>query len=90
MDVDSLVPEVGNLDGFIEQFPVYAGSPGGIDTLRKLILNLAVQGKLVHQNYEHDALTELKEIKSYRTELFNNTIAYYIVKKHRRKNKRLG
>jgi len=49
MDVDKLVPEAGDLAGFIEQFPVFASTPNGIGNLRRLILELAVKGSLVPQ-----------------------------------------
>jgi len=47
MDVEKLVPEAGNLAGFIEQFEVFARAPGGIKILRGLILDLAISGRLV-------------------------------------------
>ncbi len=46
MDVDKLVPEAGDLAGFIEQFGVFSSAPGGVDRLRELIFQLGVTGQL--------------------------------------------
>ena len=60
MGVDELVPMVGNLKVFIEQFPVFASSPGGVEKLRDLILELAVEGKLVENDIAGGVLENLK------------------------------
>ena len=66
MKMDDLVPEAGNLESFIKQFEVFARAPGGVDTLRKLILKLAVKGLLVtHGNQNSiDLLDESKNNRS--------------------------
>jgi len=46
MDVEKLVPETGNLNGFIEQFQVFSSAPGGIDNLRELLFSLAIKGHI--------------------------------------------
>ena len=45
-DTESLIPEAGNLDNFIKQFPIFAAAPDGLKKLRELILNLAFKGTL--------------------------------------------
>jgi len=70
---DDLSPEVGNLDNLIEQFPTFALAPNGIKQLRRLILSLAVRGKLVdHGSEEADIL--LKEIEANRPIDANKTL----------------
>ncbi|WP_233144710.1 hypothetical protein [Methyloprofundus sedimenti] len=48
--MDKLVPEAGNLAGFIDQFPVFASAPGGIEKIKEMVLQLAVMGKLVENS----------------------------------------
>ncbi len=50
MLAEQLVPEYGDLENFIEQFSVFAAAPNGIAKLRKLILSLAMNGKIVPQD----------------------------------------
>lgn len=46
---------------FLENFDTIAQAPNGIAKLRSLILDLAVQGKLVHQNSEDEPADQLFE-----------------------------
>ena len=46
---------------FTENFPTLVTSPGGIAKLRELILQLAVQGKLVDQNPNDEPADKLLE-----------------------------
>jgi type I restriction enzyme S subunit len=46
---------------FLENFDAIAEAPGGIPKLRSLILDLAVQGKLVPQNLEDESASKLLE-----------------------------
>ena len=50
----ALQPFLGNLDTFAEL-------PGGVGKLRGLILDLAVRGKLVEQDYDDEPASELLE-----------------------------
>jgi len=59
--MDKLVPEAGDLTGFIEQFGVFANAPDGVENLRKLILQLAISGKLVFQNTTDEPANKLFE-----------------------------
>ena len=68
MDVDKLVPEAGNLEGFFEQFSVFASAPGGVEYLRKLILQLAIRGRLVLQNTNDEPANELLDKILYQKE----------------------
>ncbi|MBD2058112.1 restriction endonuclease subunit S [Oculatella sp. FACHB-28] len=55
---------------FLENFDAIAEAPGGIQKLRSLILDLAVQGKLVHQNPEDEPAQKLlSKIATVRKEL---------------------
>jgi type I restriction enzyme, S subunit len=60
METDELVPESGNLTKFIEQFPIFASAPGGVEKLRDMVLKLAVAGKL-HVQTTNSSSTELLE-----------------------------
>jgi len=72
MDMDKLVPDAGNLTGFIEQFEVFAGAPGGVDKLREMILKLAVAGKLHDQDKTVNSVTLLESLRSQKTELIKS------------------
>lgn len=68
------------LETFFEKFELFAEAPNGVQKLRELILQLAVMGKLVSQNYddepasvlldkikfEKDLLIEERKIKKYK------------------------
>lgn len=60
-DIQKLVPQSGNLKNFIEQFPTFAQAPNGVVKLRELVLELAVLGKLVHQDSNEEAANVLLE-----------------------------
>lgn len=49
------------LDTFFEKFELFAEAPNAVPKLRELILQLAVQGKLVEQNKDDPPATELLE-----------------------------
>ncbi|MBU1172685.1 MAG: restriction endonuclease subunit S [Proteobacteria bacterium] len=50
---------------FLNEFGAVANAPGGVQRLREMILQLAVQGKLVEQNPEDEPASELlKKIES--------------------------
>jgi len=67
MDVDKLVPEAGSLTGFIEQFPVFANAPNGINELKGLIIKLAVIGS-IGTNNEDDSSADIA-LSEYRRKL---------------------
>ena len=53
-----------NAETFCEQFATFAEAPNGVAKLRELILQLAVQGKLVPQDpNDEPAINDLKEIE---------------------------
>ena len=54
-----------NTETFFQQFELLADAPNGIRKLRELILQLAVQGKLVPQNPDDEpAAVLLEKIKA--------------------------
>ena len=54
-----------NTETFFQQFELLADAPNGIQKLRELILQLAVQGKLVPQNSDDEpAAVLLEKIKA--------------------------
>lgn len=56
--------------GLVEHFDLVASAPGGVASLRELILKLAVQGKLVRQeSHEAPAATLIREIRRERDRL---------------------
>ncbi len=56
---------------FLEEFSTVANAPGGVQRLREMILQLAVQGKLVPQNPDDEPAGELlKKIAEKKDELF--------------------
>ncbi len=60
MGVEPLVPEAGNLSGFVKQFEVFARTPNGISKIKDLITYFAVSGKLVEQLKSSDAKIDFK------------------------------
>ncbi len=75
MDVDKLVPEVGDLAGFIEQFSVFASAPNGVNQLRNLIIQLGIKGQLVKQVSEDgSACSELESILVFKTDLIKQKL----------------
>ncbi len=48
-----------NAETFLEQFDTFAAAPNGVDQLRAMILQLAVQGKLVPQDPDDEPASEL-------------------------------
>ena len=48
-----------NTETFLDNFHTIANAPGGIARLREMILQLAVQGKLVEQNPNDEPASEL-------------------------------
>jgi type I restriction enzyme S subunit len=48
-------------EAFLSEFGAVANAPGGVQRLREMILQLAVQGKLVEQNAEDEPASELLE-----------------------------
>ena len=55
---------------FLNEFGAVANAPGGVQRLREMILQLAVQGKLVEQNPEDEPASELlKKISKEKAEL---------------------
>ncbi|MEZ4529195.1 MAG: hypothetical protein R2941_25055 [Desulfobacterales bacterium] len=77
-----------NPERFFENFAFFADAPNGVQKLRELILQLAVQGKLVPQNpkdepasvlldrikTEREQLIQAKEIKRDKPLISNNPI----------------
>ncbi len=63
MNVESLVPEAGNLTHFIEQFEVFASAPDGVNKLKSLIINMGVRGDLLKlepdSKFEHKNLSNI-------------------------------
>jgi len=57
--MEDLVPEAGNLESFIKQFPLFAGAPNGILKLRELILQLAITGRLTEKEANDGFAIEL-------------------------------
>ncbi|MGB3639426.1 MAG: restriction endonuclease subunit S [Rivularia sp. (in: cyanobacteria)] len=54
-----------NLETFFSNFELFADAPNGVQKLRELILQLAVQGKLVSQNHKDEpAAVLLEKIKA--------------------------
>ncbi|MGB3650302.1 MAG: restriction endonuclease subunit S [Rivularia sp. (in: cyanobacteria)] len=54
-----------NLETFFSNFELFADAPNGVQKLRELILQLAVQGKLVPQNHKDEpAAVLLEKIKA--------------------------
>ena len=59
-----------NTETFLENFHTIANAPGGIARLREMILQLAVQGKLVEQNPNDEPASELlKKIEAEKEKL---------------------
>lgn len=59
-----------NTETFLENFHTIANAPGGIARLREMILQLAVQGKLVEQNPDDEPASELlKKIEAEKEKL---------------------
>ena len=57
----------------LQQFDLLATAPGGVARLRELILTLAVQGKLVHQDpADEPASALLKRIRAEKDRLILN------------------
>ena len=57
-----------NNDWFFEKFALIADAPGAVERMRGLVLELAVQGRVVEQdNSEGSSLTLLKEIRKKNT-----------------------
>ena len=56
------------LEQFFEKFELYAGAPDAVTKMRELVLNLAVQGRLVEQDLNdapaEDLLTEIEIARS--------------------------
>ena len=50
-----------NNDWFFEKFALIADAPGAVDRIRELVLELAVQGKLVSQQQQDESATILLE-----------------------------
>jgi type I restriction enzyme S subunit len=47
------------LDTFFKKFDQFADAPNAVAKMRELVLNLAVQGKLVHQNSREETVDDL-------------------------------
>jgi len=57
-----------NLETFFEKFELFADAPGAVAKMREMVLELAVQGKLVPQDPEEEpALRQLKRITIQKT-----------------------
>ncbi len=72
MDIESLVPEAGNLTHFIEQFEVFASAPDGIIALKNLIMGLGLRGRLLPQESNLASLN-LQNIDQFRKLYSKNT-----------------
>ena len=60
-----------NKQGFLDSFGYIADAPGGIDKLRRLILDLAVRGRLTHQGSNEEPAGELlRRISAERDRMF--------------------
>ena len=46
-------------EAFLNEFGAVANAPGGVQRLREMILQLAVQGKLVEQSPDDEPASEL-------------------------------
>ena len=61
------------LDTFTDAFDILADAPGGIPRLRKLILQLAVQGRLVEQDpADEPASTLFEQIQKEKLQLIKS------------------